>query len=114
VYYLNAINSNAKLIERLRHAAPKVGFSAENLQFIEDMLIETASVQQAEIYSEHSREHDGARVSMSATNLNWALMKTLTLSTNRDHAAHVRGQSVLHERTIPGEDHPLMSGSSSG
>jgi len=81
VYYLNAINSNAKLIERLRHAATKFGFSAENLEFIEDMLIENSQCyEQAEIYSNILASMMDARVSIVSNNLNW-LMKTLTIIT---------------------------------
>ncbi len=81
VYYLNAINSNGKLIERLKHSAPKIGFTAENLEYIEDLIIENQQCyEQAEIYSNILASMMDARVSIVSNNLN-VLIKTLTLIT---------------------------------
>lgn len=81
VYYLNAINSNGKLIERLRNSAAKIGFSAENLEFIDDIIIENSQCyEQAEIYSNILASMMDARVSIVSNNLNW-LIKTLTIIT---------------------------------
>ncbi len=81
VYYLNAINSNGKLIERLRHSASKIGFNADSLEFIDDMVIENSQCyEQAEIYSNILASMMDARVSIVSNNINW-LMKTLTIIT---------------------------------
>ncbi len=81
VYYLNAINSNGKLIERLRNSAAKIGLSAEHLELVDDLIIEnTQCYEQAEIYSNILASMMDARVSIVSNNLNW-LMKTLTIIT---------------------------------
>jgi magnesium transporter len=107
VYYLNAINSNAKLIERLKHAAPKIGFSAENLEFIDDMLIENSQCyEQAEIYSNILASMMDARVSIVSNNLNW-LMKTLTIITIAIMLPTLVVSIFSMNVPFPGRDHPL-------
>ncbi|MFA4944096.1 MAG: magnesium transporter CorA family protein [Lentisphaeria bacterium] len=79
VYYLNAINSNGMLIEKLRTAAGKIGFSAEQVEFLEDMTIEnTQCFKQADIYSSILASMMDARASVINNNLN-ILMKRLTV-----------------------------------
>ena len=79
VYYLNAINTNAKVIGRLRNNASKVGFSIESQEFLDDMIIENAQCyEQAEIYSNILASMMDARASIVANNLN-VLMKTLNI-----------------------------------
>ena len=82
VYYLNAINSNGKLIERLKTQRRQARASrAENVEFIDDMIIENSQCyEQAEIYSNILASMMDARVSIVSNNLNW-LMKTLTIIT---------------------------------
>jgi magnesium transporter len=81
VYYLNAISSNARLIERLKNSSAKIGFTPENIELIDDLLIENAQCyEQAEIYSNILASMMDARVSIVSNNLNW-LMKTLTIIT---------------------------------
>lgn len=81
VYYLNAINSNGKLIERLKISSAKIGFTSENSEFIDDMIIENNQCyEQAEIYSNILASMMDARASIVNNNLNW-LMKTLTIIT---------------------------------
>ena len=79
VYYVNAINSNAMLIEKLRNSASKLGFTPENLEFLDDILIENNQCrEQANVYSQVLSGLMDARVSIVSNNLN-LLMKTLTL-----------------------------------
>jgi magnesium transporter len=81
VYYLNAINSNGKLIERLKLSAAKIGLTPENIEFVDDMTIENSQCyEQAEIYSNILASMMDARASIVSNNLNW-LMKTLTIIT---------------------------------
>ncbi|MDO8302568.1 MAG: magnesium transporter CorA family protein [Sedimentisphaerales bacterium] len=81
VYYLNAINSNAILIERLKNNAVKIGLTQENLEFLDDVIIENNQCrQQAEIYSTVLAGLMDARVSIVSNNLN-VRMKTLTIVT---------------------------------
>ena len=79
VYYLNAINSNGRLIEKMKNNPAKLGFTPENLEFIDDIFIEnTQCHEQADIYSQVLSSLMDARVSIVSNNLN-LLMKTLTL-----------------------------------
>ncbi len=79
VYYLNAINSNGRLIEKMKNNPAKLAFTPENLEFIDDILIEnTQCNEQANIYSQVLSSLMDARVSIVSNNLN-LLMKTLTL-----------------------------------
>jgi magnesium transporter len=81
VYYLNAINSNSALIEKLKYNAVKIGFNAEELEFIDDITIEnTQCYKQAEIYSNILAGLMDARASIVNNNLN-VLMKTLNIIT---------------------------------
>ncbi len=108
VYYLNAINSNAKLIERLKHAAAKIGFGPENLEFVEDMLIENSQCyEQAEIYSNILASMMDARVSIVSNNLNW-LMKTLTIITIAIMLPTLIVSVFSMNVNFPGKDHPWM------
>ena len=81
VYYLNAINTNGKVIERLKLSGGKLELGQENLEFLDDMLIENSQCyEQAEIYSNILASMMDARVSIVSNNLN-LLMKTLNIIT---------------------------------
>ncbi len=81
VYYLNAVNSNAMVIEKLRNASNKIGFTPDNIEFLEEILIEnTQCVKQTEIYSNIISSMMDARASIVNNNLN-NLMKTLNILT---------------------------------
>jgi magnesium transporter len=79
VYYVNAINSNARLIEKLKNYSARVGFTPDNVEFLDDLIIENNQCQeQANVYSQVLSGLMDARVSIVSNNLN-LLMKTLTL-----------------------------------
>jgi magnesium transporter len=81
VYYLNAINSNSALIEKLKYSAAKIGFNQDALEFLDDITIEnTQCYKQAEIYSNILAGLMDARASIVSNNLN-VLMKTLNIIT---------------------------------
>jgi magnesium transporter len=81
VYYLNAINSNAAVIDKFRANAPKIGLSRQEQEYLEDITIEnTQCYKQAEIYSTVLAGLMDARVSVVSNNLN-VLMKTLNIIT---------------------------------
>lgn len=108
VYYLNGINSNGRLIERLKLSAPKLGFSPENLEFIDDLLIENAQCyKQAEIYSNILASMMDARVSIVSNNLNW-LIKTLTIITIAIMLPTLVVSIFSMNVHFPGEEHPWM------
>lgn len=108
VYYLNAINSNGKLMERLKNSAAKIGFTAENLDLIDDLLIENSQCsEQAAIYSNILASMMDARVSIVSNNLNW-LIKTLTLITIGIMAPTFVTSVFSMNVEFPGRTHPAM------
>jgi len=81
VYYFNAISSNGVLIEKLKNNAAKIGFTAEEMENLDDLIIENNQcTRQAEIYSSIFAELMDARTGIISNNLN-IIMKTLTIIT---------------------------------
>lgn len=79
VYYLSATNANGVVIEKLKNNTAKIGFSQENIEFLDDILIENNQCRgQTEIYSQVLASLMDARASIISNNLN-IRMKTLTL-----------------------------------
>lgn len=79
VYYLTAIGSNGKVIEKIRAHQQKLSFSQDAIEFLEDVLIENAQCyEQANIYSQVVSSMMDARVSVVNNNLN-IFIKTLSL-----------------------------------
>jgi magnesium transporter len=77
VYYLNAVNYNTSVLEKLRNASSRIGFSSENMEFLEDILIENSQChKQIEIYSNIISSLMDARASIVSNNLN-VMMKNL-------------------------------------
>jgi magnesium transporter len=77
VYYLNAINSNSYVIDRLKHNTEKMELTQKSVEFLDDIIIENNQCyRQAEIYSNIFASLVGARASIVANNLN-ILMKNL-------------------------------------
>jgi len=81
VYYVNAINSNGALLEKLRNNAARLGLTTEELEFLDDIIIENNQcLKQAEMYSNILANLMDARASIVSNNLN-ILMKTLNIIT---------------------------------
>lgn len=81
VYYLNALNGNGVLCEKLKNNAAKIGFTQEELEYLDDLIVENSQCyRQAEIYSNILASLMDARASIVGNNLN-VLMKTLNLIT---------------------------------
>jgi len=81
VYYLKAIHSNGVLIDKLKNNSAKIGFSQENIEFLDDMYIENNQcIQQTEILSQVLASLMDARASLISNNLNIRI-KALTLIT---------------------------------
>jgi magnesium transporter len=79
VYYLNSINSNGALIDKLKYNAGKIGFTSENMELMDDLIIENSQCyRQAEIHSNILASLMDARASIVGNNLN-VLMKTLNI-----------------------------------
>lgn len=81
VYYLNSINTNGALLDKLRLNASKIGFTSDELELLDDTQIENSQCyKQAEIYSNIVASLMDARASIVGNNLN-VLMKTLNVIT---------------------------------
>ena len=81
VYYLNSINSNGGLIEKLKNNSAKLGFTTGELELLDDLIIENSQCyRQSEIHSNILASLMDARASIVGNNLN-VLMKTLNLIT---------------------------------
>ena len=81
VYYLNFINANDLVIQRLRNYATKLGFNENEQELIDDIRIENSQCyKQADIYSNILASLMDARASIVSNNLN-VVMKTLTIIT---------------------------------
>jgi magnesium transporter len=81
VYYLSSINSNGMLTDKLKLNSAKLGFSAEEVEFLDDIIIENSQCyKQAEIYSNILASLMDARASIVSNNIN-VLMKTLNIIT---------------------------------
>jgi magnesium transporter len=81
VYYVASINSNGTVIDKLKLNSGKIGFSPEEGEFLDDIIIENSQCnKQAEIYSNILAGLMDARVSIVSNNLN-VLIKTLNIIT---------------------------------
>jgi magnesium transporter len=81
VYYLNSINSNGVIVEKLKNSSTRIGFNQEEVEFLDDLLIENSQCyRQAEIYSNILASLMDARASIVSNNIN-VLMKTLNIIT---------------------------------
>lgn len=79
VYYLKAITSNGRLIEKVKINTAKIGFTVEENEFMEDLTIEnTQCYEEANIYSQVLSSMMDAWVSVVSNNLNIRI-KMLTI-----------------------------------
>lgn len=79
VYYLKAISTNNKVIDKIKTNAQKINLSQEDNEFLEDLIIETAQCNEdANTYLQVISNMMDAWVSMVSNNLNFR-MKTLTI-----------------------------------
>jgi magnesium transporter len=107
VYYLNSINTNGALLEKLRLNAPKIGFSPEELELLDDTQIENSQCyKQAEIYSNIVASLMDARASIAGNNLN-VLMKTLNMITIGIMVPTFVVSAFSMNVPIPMQHHPL-------
>lgn len=81
VYYLKAISSNARVIEKMKLNAPKLGLTPENVEYLDDLAIENSQCyEQANTYSQVLSNMMDAWASIVSNNLN-ILIKKLTFIT---------------------------------
>lgn len=77
VYYLNAISSNGRVLEKLKVNGAKIKFTPENLEYLDDLLIENAQCsEQANTHAQVLASLMDARASLVSNNLN-VMMKNL-------------------------------------
>jgi magnesium transporter len=77
VYFLNATTFNAMVFEKLKHNAQKIGFTQDNLEFLDDIIIENAQcLTLTQTYSNILSGLMNARASLISNNLN-VMMKNL-------------------------------------
>lgn len=80
-YYVSSINSNDLLIEKIKYNSAKLGFTQEEGEFLDDIIIENKQCfRQAEIYSNILASMMDARASIVSNNIN-VLVKTLNIIT---------------------------------
>jgi magnesium transporter len=79
VYYHNAIHSNGIVLEKLKASAAKLGFTPENMEYLDDLAVENNQcTKQAEIFSNIFASLMDARASIVNNNLS-VLIKRLTI-----------------------------------
>jgi len=79
MYYLKAISSNGKVIEKVKANSAKIGLSTDDGEFLEDVIIENGQCyEEANTYLQVISNLMDAWVSMVSNNLNFR-MKTLTI-----------------------------------
>lgn len=79
IYYLNALEANASVLAKLRLNADKIGFTKEELEMLDDIIIEHQQCsKQAQIYSSVLSGLMDARGNIINNNMN-ILLKNLTL-----------------------------------
>jgi len=77
VFYLDAISSNRRVIEKLKTSAAKLALSTASLEFLDDLAIENAQCyEMAQVYSQVLSSLMDARASVISNNLN-VMMKNL-------------------------------------
>ncbi|MBI5547009.1 MAG: magnesium transporter CorA family protein [Deltaproteobacteria bacterium] len=77
VYFLSAINDNSSVISKLKSNAAKIGFTPENLELLEDIIIDNLQcLTLAQTYSSILSGLMDARASLVSNNLN-VMMKNL-------------------------------------
>ncbi len=77
VYYLNAVNANSYVMDRLKHNTEKMELTPRSVEFLDDIIIENNQcARQAEIYSNILAGLMDARASIVSNNLN-VMMKNL-------------------------------------
>lgn len=107
VFYLNSINTNGVLIEKLKNNAAKIGFHPDEIESLDDMAIENNQCyRQAEIHSNILASLMDARASIVGNNLN-VLMKTLNLITIGIMVPTLVVSAFSMNVTIPLQRHPL-------
>ncbi|RPJ07339.1 MAG: magnesium transporter CorA family protein [Spirochaetaceae bacterium] len=82
VYYYNGIHSNSVLFEKLKNNAAKIGFSEDNLDVLDDIIIENSQCfKQAEIYTNIISGIMSTHASIVGNNLNITIHRLTLITT---------------------------------
>jgi magnesium transporter len=107
IYYLNSLNSNHMMLDKLKANAARIGLGAEEGEFLDDMIIDCGQCyKQAEIYSNILAGLMDARASIVNNNLN-QLIKYLNVLTIAIMVPTFVVSAFSMNVSIPFEDHPL-------
>lgn len=108
VYYVSALQSNSALLEKLRHGAVKIGFSHDELDILDDLIIDNNQLaRQAEMSSNILASLMDARASIVANNIN-VLMKRLNVITIAIMVPTLVVSAFSMNVPIPMQDRPWM------
>jgi len=106
-YYVSAINSNQMLLDKLKVNQSKLGFTTEEIELLDDIVIENNQcLKQADIHSNILASMMDARVSVVSNNLN-VLMKNLTIITIGLMVPTLVVSIFSMNVTLPLQRHPL-------
>ncbi|MBN2357424.1 magnesium transporter CorA family protein [candidate division KSB1 bacterium] len=107
VYYLNAINSNSILLQRLKNNVNKISLNQDEEELLDDIMIENSQCfKQADIYANILSSLMDARASIISNNLN-VLMKTLNIITISIMVPTFVVSAFSMNVGIPFQRHPL-------
>ncbi|MFA6319058.1 MAG: magnesium transporter CorA family protein [Elusimicrobiota bacterium] len=81
VYFLNAVNSNAAQIEKLKHNSAKLGFSQENIELLDDISLDNQQcLTLVQTYANILSGLMDARASVVGNNLNVIMKRLMAIS----------------------------------
>ena len=107
IYYLNSLNSNHMMLDKLKANAARIGLGADEVEFLDDMIIDCGQCyKQAEIYSNILAGLMDARASIVNNNLN-QLIKYLNIITIGIMVPTFVVSAFSMNVGLPLADHPL-------
>jgi len=107
IYYLNSLNSNSMVLEKMKVNSGKIGFGTEELEFLDDTIIDSSQCyKQAEIYSNILASLMDARASIVSNNLN-VLIKILNIITIAIMVPTFVVSAFSMNVGLPFQNHPL-------
>lgn len=110
VYFLSAINDNSTVISKLKAAAPKLGFTPESQELLEDIIIDNAQcLTLAQIYSNILSGLTGARASLVSNNLNVMMKNLNAIVIAVAIPSFFAGMGGMSEFTQAAGTHPLVA-----
>ena len=102
VYYLNAISSNGRVIEKLKAYAPRINLSTENIEYLDDVMIENAQCHEmATTYCARAGE-PGRRAGVGREQQPQRAHEDADARDDRHHAADAGDQHFFNERETAG------------